>query len=302
MKIWYDKLSLNLKEFKSEKFIFLSLFDKEVIEKDKDFANNNWNIEPIFTDKIEEADVLLYHDKLDSGIISFMQENKDKPIIAFYNDDNSAPISDDILKRVNVFRTSILKTTQKNKEFALPAWSADFGQAPIRSKKKWLPGRPDKVVSFCGALTDPVRRECINKLSNNKNIVTNFIIRDSFWGGDPHSPVLRKEYIDNLQACDFVLCARGAGNFSYRLYETLSVGRIPIIVDTDISLPCDDVIDWNNFIITTPQTINEDIEKWWDNIDEEKYKSLQKYSRDIYEKFLCPSGFFNYITNNWKVR
>ena len=298
MKIWYDKNKLNLNEFKSEKFLFLPLFDKKVIDKSNDFRNNSWtegirhNVQ--YTSK-DDADYIVYHDKLDQGIAEYLQYTN-KPILAFFNDDSCKPISDKIPKNVHVFRTSINKTRQKKNEFAMPAWSADFKFTGTTYKCN----KP--VVSFCGAITDPVREKCIQQLEKNSKVKVDFIIRRAFWGGSPHNPTLRTEYIENIKNSDMVLCCRGAGNFSYRLYETLSVGRIPIIIDTDISLPCDDVIKWSNFIITTPETINEDIEKWWDNIDEKKYKSLQKYSRDIYEKFLCPSGFFNYITNNWKAR
>ena len=298
MKIWYDKNKLNLNEFKSEKFLFLPLFDKKVIDKSNDFRNDSWtegirhNVQ--YT-TIDDADYIVYHDKLDQGIAEYLQYTN-KPILAFFNDDSCKPISDKIPKNVHVFRTSINKTRQKKNEFAMPAWSADFKFTGTTYKCN----KP--VVSFCGAITDPVREKCIQQLEKNSKVKVDFIIRRAFWGGSPHNPTLRSEYIENIKNSDMVLCCRGAGNFSYRLYETLSVGRIPIIIDTDISLPCDDVIKWSNFIITTPETINEDIEKWWDNIDEKKYKSLQKYSRDIYEKFLCPSGFFNYITNNWKAR
>ena len=298
MKIWYDKNKLNLNEFKSEKFLFLPLFDKKVIDKSNDFRNNSWTEEirhNVQYTTIDDADYIVYHDKLDQGIAEYLQYTN-KPILAFFNDDSCKPISDKIPKNVHVFRTSINKTRQKKNEFAMPAWSADFKFTGTTYKCN----KP--VVSFCGAITDPVREKCIQQLEKNSKVKVDFIIRRAFWGGSPHNPTLRSEYIENIKNSDMVLCCRGAGNFSYRLYETLSVGRIPIIIDTDISLPCDDVIKWSNFIITTPETINEDIEKWWDNIDEKKYKSLQKYSRDIYEKFLCPSGFFNYITNNWKVR
>ena len=93
-----------------------------------------------------------------------------------------------------------------------------------------------------------------------------------------------------------VLCCRGAGNFSYRLYEALSCGKIPIIIDTDISLPCSNIIDWSRFIITTPENINHDIKEWWHNIDEDTYTDIQKYSRFIYEQYLTPAGFSKYIS------
>ena len=306
MKIWYDKNKINLNDFISEKFLFLPLYDHKVIQSNKDFKDNNWSLKIkslIRYTNPEEADYIIYHDKFDSNIQQFINDTKhyNKPIIAFYNDDNNKSIHDEILKNVIVFRTSYEKSKEKKNEFALPAWSSDFGQGVIRPKNKnKIYDRnldiKDITVSFCGALTHPSRKVCIDKLVAAENIRSNFIIRTSFWGGSPHNRDIREEYINNLKSCDLVLCCRGAGNFSFRLYETLSVGRIPIIVDTDTPLPCANVVDWNKFIITKPETIVEDIEKWWNNISETDYKEVQQYSRDIYEKFLNPVGFTNYIS------
>ena len=293
MKIWYDKGKLNLNEFKSEKFLFLPLYSKEVIDQNNDFGNSSWSdeIESIVEyTSIEDADYIVYHDKFNQDIIHYSQYN-DKPILAFFNDDNCKPISDKIPSNIYVFRTSINKSKQKQNEFAMPAWSRDF---KISGSSASFSSKP--VVSFCGAITDPVRERCIHQLKNNPKLETDFIIRSAFWGGDPHNPTLRHEYIQNIKNSDMVLCCRGAGNFSYRLYETLSCGKIPIIVDTDISLPCSDKVKWDKFIITTPETINDDINSWWDSHNTDSYTTQQQYSRHVYDVYLSPSGFAYYLS------
>tara|TARA_R110001592_G_scaffold327122_1_gene608209 strand:- start:9562 stop:11001 length:1440 start_codon:yes stop_codon:yes gene_type:complete len=298
MKIWYDKTKLDINNFKSEKFLLLPQYSNEVINRDNDFKNNKWSEEiqlNIEYTSIEDADYILYHDKYDTGINSFSKEVHDynhKPILAFFNDDDDRPISKTLADNIYVFRTSINKSKQSLNEFPMPAWSQDFGASTIR------PHTPKPVVSFCGALTHPARYECIKNLKDNNYVYTNFIIRDSFWGGSPHNSIIREEYVDNIKESDMVLCSRGAGNFSYRLYEALSCGKIPIIIDTDISLPCYNVIDWEKFIITTPSNINKDIKKWWDNMDDKKYAEAQEYSRFIYEQYLTPSGFAKYISKH----
>jgi hypothetical protein len=50
------------------------------------------------------------------------------------------------------------------------------------------------------------------------------------------------EYRTHLTSNTYVLCPRGTENYSYRIYETLAYGRIPVIIDTDIVLP--DAVDW----------------------------------------------------------
>jgi len=295
MKIWYDKDKLNLNEFKSEKFLFLPLYNKKVIDKSNDFCNNSWieeikyNIE--YT-SINDADYIVYHDKFDQGIVEYLQYTH-KPILAFFNDDSCKPISDKLPENVYVFRTSINKSKQKKNEFAMPAWSADFKfTGPTYKSTK-------PVVSFCGAITDPVREKCIQQLEQNTKVQVDFIIRRAFWGGSPHDSTLRHEYIENIKNSDMVLCCRGAGNFSYRLYETLSCGKIPIIVDTDISLPCSDKVKWDKFIVTTPEKINDDINNWWNRHNTESYRIRQKYSRYVYDTYLSPAGFTDYISSHF---
>lgn len=299
MKVWYDKENICLSNFISEKFLFLPLFSSQVIDQDNDFKNNDWSVgikSIVEFSSIQDANCIVFHDKLNNNILSFLQKVKSfkKPIITFFNDDSDAPISDTLPSNLLVYRTSINKTNQKPNEVSMPAWSQDFGASDIRNHSL----KP--VVSFCGAITHPVRRKCIEKLKGSEDLETSFIVRNAFWGGNPHDKHIREEYKTNMKSSDLVLCCRGAGNFSFRLYETLSCGKIPIIIDTDISLPCNDVVNWNKFIITTPESIVNDIKQWWKNMDNKKYAEIQRYSRSIYENYLNPVGFAEYISNSLK--
>lgn len=301
MKIWYDKLKLDLNTFKQEKFLFLPLFDKEVIDRDYNFKNNKWVdaiADHVEYTSMEDADYFVYHDKFNDGVAEFIettQSFKHKPILAFYNDDDSRPISKNLPNNLHVFRTSINREFQKNNEHALPAWSADLlgdcNSISIRDK------RDKPVVSFCGALTHPCRLHAINTLANNDKIKTSFIIRNSFWGGNIHDPILREEYINNMRESDIVLCCRGAGNFSFRLYECMSLGKIPLILDTDLALPCSDVIDWEKtFIITQGDDINNVVNTFWENIQPTYYEKLQKHTRHLYNSLISPAGLTKYIS------
>ena len=105
------------------------------------------------------------------------------------------------------------------------------------------------------------------------------------------------EYVNHMNNADLVLCGRGAGNFSYRLYECMSLGRLPIIVNTDIVLPCIDTINWKNISVWVDDitNINEIVNNFWSNISNTDYKELQKNIREVYETYISPSGFTNYI-------
>ena len=48
----------------------------------------------------------------------------------------------------------------------------------------------------------------------------------------------------------YVICPRGIENFSFRVYEALKYGRIPVIIDTEMVLPTE--IDWDQVAIRIP--------------------------------------------------
>ena len=58
---------------------------------------------------------------------------------------------------------------------------------------------------------------------------------------------LRQELADLVLASDYGLDVRGDANESTRLYEVLSLGRIPVILDTERNLPFRDVIRYEDF-------------------------------------------------------
>ncbi len=104
-----------------------------------------------------------------------------------------------------------------------------------------------------------VRARAITTLQRADGIATNFVFRDDTWrdpdgnlGAYHSSHQYRHEYVANTQASDYVLCTRGWGNFSFRLYETLCLGRIPVFVDTDCVLPAADEIDWRSLCVWVP--------------------------------------------------
>ncbi len=301
MKIWFDKNDINFETFVSEQFFLLPFFSKEIINKDNDFKNNQWknNIKKyinIVEDKVC-ADIFLYPKKFDTGIVKYLDLGKqyNKKVYSFYNDDNSNSIAS--LDNLVLYRTSVYASKKKNNEHAMPAWSQDlFVQKNAFRRKQKKP-----VISFCGFLSHPIRKQSLEFLNQNHHIDKSFIIRDSFWGGQPHNIKVRNEYIANIVNSDFVLCCRGAGNFSYRLYETLSCGRIPIIVDTDCLYPCSDCINWSEVGLFNKniESLNDDLNSLWGSLSEDEYIKKQLHAREIYEKFIAPDGFTRYLAYNF---
>ncbi len=97
-----------------------------------------------------------------------------------------------------------------------------------------------------------VRRQTLDILMSSKEVLSNFLIRDRYRNGVTNKKGKMKaaiEYFDNMRASQYVLCIRGAGNFSVRFYETLAMGRIPVFVDLDSPLPLLNGLNWNDHLV-----------------------------------------------------
>lgn len=160
-----------------------------------------------------------------------------KSVIAFYTDDSVE--SYELPENLFLYRTSVNKSNQQANERVMPALHPDhfFGFTEYNN-----------TVSFCGQLTE-LRYRAIQKIQH-LGINTDFITRQGFWAPEISSKIkARKQYYENLLKNRYALCMRGAGNFSFRFYEALCFGRIPILLDTDTSLPFSELIDWEKHII-----------------------------------------------------
>jgi hypothetical protein len=243
------------------------------------------------------------------------------PTVAFFVNDSDEPVG---LQDATVFRTTLYRSRRRASEFAQPAWSEDFvgryaqGELPVRRK----PGEP--TVGFCGlaprARLDRFRRassegtiraRALDRLRRTEGIRTNFLVRKDFVGGAvrngttdaPTMQRVRGEYVRNMLDSDYILCARGAGNFSYRLYETLSCGRIPVFVDTDCVLPYDFVIEWREHVVWVEEgrldEIGEQVLDFHERLSDSEFVELQRECRSIWERYLRPEGFFENLAQHF---
>lgn len=147
-------------------------------------------------------------------------------------------------------------------------------------------------------------RELAIKIFNkSRQIQTNFIIRSSYSGhvstltGDPEKN--RREFVKNILNSDYTLIVRGDANAATRFYETLSLGRIPVFIDTACVLPLEDIIDYKDFCVFIDYT---DINKapsiladFHKNITSDKFIAMQKQARYIFRHYLRYDAFSEYL-------
>jgi glycosyltransferase involved in cell wall biosynthesis len=93
--------------------------------------------------------------------------------------------------------------------------------------------------SFMGAGANHPVREALLRLDDDDGLLL-----DSAKHPVP-AAVARARYVASLRDSQFVLCPRGGGTSSFRIFETLRAGRVPVILSDDWVEPAGP--DWGSF-------------------------------------------------------
>lgn len=147
------------------------------------------------------------------------------------------------------------------------------------------------------------RRKAMNILEADGRIETDFIIRSSYSGNkksitlDPERA--RREYVASIKDHDTTLAPKGDGNYSLRFFETLSMGRIPIFIDTDTVLPLEDKIPYDDMIIRVDYTRIDDVAdvvaSQYAQWSSEEYTRRQRRAREVFETYLYMPAFLKEV-------
>lgn len=252
----------------------------------------------IYVDNIKECDIIVFPYKFkganDNNFRNLFSssQNLKKPLYLFFNDDYDKTLLPNN-KYIKIYRTSFNKSTKNKNEFSLPAFSPDYFDNNFLSN-------PKLSIGYCGHKL--YGRDKYLNLFLNSDIKTNFILRNGFWAPGINKLKARKEYIENIDTNLFTFCYRGAGNFSYRFYDVMMMGRIPILIKTDSVYPFEDKYDLNSIgIVLEENDIKNkslDLIKIIHNfyeLNKEKLSSIQKQNRIIWEKYYSCCGFLQNI-------
>jgi hypothetical protein len=93
-----------------------------------------------------------------------------------------------------------------------------------------------------------------------------------------------KKFVDITKRSIFSLCPRGYGRTSFRLYECIQLGSIPVYVFDDKWLPFENSVDWSKFSvlihISDIQNIDDILSSYSVDKIKEMTTSLRKYWND----------------------
>jgi hypothetical protein len=120
----------------------------------------------------------------------------------------------------------------------------------VRQRQGWVDRSPDLLCSMTATPTHS-SRECLYHLVDEECV---FERTDGFVFYDPMSEEWsrrRERHLELLSRSSFVLCPRGAGASSIRLFEVMAAGRVPVIVSDAWVAP--EGPDWEEFALRWPE-------------------------------------------------
>lgn len=248
-----------------------------------------------------------------------------KKLIVFTNQDDPSPLD---LENAIVLRPSAYASTLAPNEILIPGLVEDLGKAygvtPLPKGERPSVGFVGKAgfdtlkarlrylvrnyVQYKGDRREGTyfRRKAISYLSSDARIDVRAILRRRFGAHaktiELPPEVARREYIENIQNSLFTLSPRGDGNYSLRFYETLSLGRIPLFIDTDTPLPGSDRIPYDTFMVRVPssdiQKIADITYEFWNGKSEEELAHMQRTARAVFEQELYFPTFIRNLFNS----
>jgi hypothetical protein len=149
-----------------------------------------------------------------------------------------------------------------------------------------------------------LRSRVLRRLRAHRGVDVTFIVRTRYRGGvrtaDSRHPTA-VEFFRNMLDTDYTVCVRGYGNWSIRFYETLACGRIPVLIDTDCTLPFDNAIDWQRICVWVPDHdvahVGEYVADFHSRLSNREFRDHQRHCRAIWERYLTPRGFLGRLQN-----
>ncbi|MEK7511134.1 MAG: hypothetical protein AAB582_02775 [Patescibacteria group bacterium] len=284
-----------------------------------------------------EAIVLAHNfNRLDDAARAYIQRYADMgeasglPVFVFAHADFADRLHFD--PRVYVFRYSLYRRTKTKRDIMTPTLVEDLGRNGITLREK----QEVPLISFCGraavkSLRTRVRMQvsvmwyealgffdcrfraylpgvywrvrAMRACTSSALVRTHFIVRRTF-SGHPASIELdpstaRREFIDTIINSDFVLAPKGDGNYSNRFQEALSLGRLPLYIETESVLPLEGVIEYDRIMVRVPMEKVTDApvlaRAYYDALSRDEYVLRQKEARQVFERYIRPDAFYRYV-------
>jgi hypothetical protein len=149
------------------------------------------------------------------------------------------------------------------------------------------------LFSFQGGSTSMLRKRMYRLPFNRPDVLIEDTSVYHHWDPSQAERELRQRtYAETMAASHFVLCPRGAGTGSIRLFEAMQAGIAPVLISDDYALPPQ--VPWETFLLRIAER---DIHRLAELIEPHLAASAQRgqLAREAWLKYFAPEREFEWI-------
>ena len=151
------------------------------------------------------------------------------------------------------------------------------------------PVEPDLLFSYLGRLGHPTRAAIVD-LRDPRALIED-TSHLSFFGATTDAVAAQKRrYAEVLRRSKFVLCPVGSGTSSFRLFETMAAGSVPVIVSDGWVPPRGP--KWEDFSVTVPERQVREIPALLARREPER-AAMARAARLAWEEWFAPEVLFH---------
>jgi len=145
------------------------------------------------------------------------------------------------------------------------------------------------LASFVGSFTThPVRKQLREMYGT----------RPGFYFGQHDTNLFRNV----MRGSKFCLCPRGSGITSFRMYEAIQMGCIPVYISDIFRCPFDDVIDWKEFCLFFKLDEIDKIEGVLRTMPKSQIEKMQQKCQEVYLRHFNLKGTCDRILEIMRAR
>jgi hypothetical protein len=137
---------------------------------------------------------------------------------------------------------------------------------------------PRLLCSFVGSPTHPIREELRKALEGQYGFHY-----ELFMGAN-------RDFVGMMIDSTFSLCPRGYGRTSFRMYEAIEAGSIPVYVSDVHWLPYTDVLDWDKFCVIVKESEIGSIVDRLRSISQERIAEMRAECIKLYDEYFSLDG------------
>lgn len=243
---WINNEYLAERNGRHDIFTNLDIFEENIRSKNKVYKNFDLfeSVNQIKDDTIIVVGIYLellqYFGEIETLkkiLYTYCNRYKNNKVIFYWNHDSDFAQYNGYIENLKNAIILNYNTSKKTKnDIILPFWTYDIDDEietlSINSKR-----------FFCNllcSLNNNIRLKLFNTFSNkNKYIISQHL---------PYS-----EFKDIIMSSIFTFCPRGIGLSSYRFFETIRLGSIPVLFADDVVLPYENEINYEEMIVRIPE-------------------------------------------------